>query len=302
MEHHRVLRGWTVAAVYGAVALAFVGGLAVASTDAQAWPSWLKYCLWVAVVVLGILVFVAEMRRGRVGEVESAVNQARRSVAPWRRRRAEALVRRAAVEDGWPNLAAVHTEIHAVVGRNRRAAKQLVTSVITAAGTVRRYDLAAPVQTQLAIYESYCRGEWNIDHLEVKALVEASKCRTSAELLAASPLALKPLLHALLIGLGMAVNITNFHPRNADEIGATQEARQESGRLLGLIDTLREQAPNASGTVAGIVHEELIQADSFAAPVRDRMSETLPGHPGIFSHLYCDLTVEGYRQVRGVAR
>lgn len=301
MDHDRRLRNWALVAVLAALALAFVGGLAAASTDVQAWPLWLKSVVWTATALLFLLVLVAEQRRGRLppGPVGEAVAQGRAGMVPWRRGRAEAIVRRAMVEDGFTDLADLHEQIHAVVGGDRRAAERLIRSVVSMARTVRRYDLAADAAAQLRIYDVLRSGGGDHGHAEQKALLGAAKRLTPAELLGGSPLAVKPLLHALVIGLGMAVNVTNTIPQTREDLLAVVEAREESGWLVGVIETLREQARGASPEVAVMADDELSYADPWMAPVMERIADTVPGHPDVCNLMQCADTLKGYRAVRG---
>lgn len=299
MEYNQRTRFWVSIGLFAALGLAFVGGLAAATTEVKEWPFWLKTVVWIATPLLLILALLAERKRGRLeGVLNQAVTTARSAVRVGRKKKAERIVLLAAQEDGFPGLVEendtihglpeMHEQIKRLVPNDRKAAEQVIRSVTLVAAQSRRYDLAADVQLQMKIYNDPSLNN-------VQEVLQRTASRYSAqELLTASLHAIQPLVFSLTLGIAMATNRAN-DPRATAAIWA--EARKDTGRLAGMIDNIREAANGASPATRKIIIDTLEFTKSYCEDVHYRISSIDSGDFDV-SRTPCEWTLQGYREVR----
>jgi hypothetical protein len=258
------------------------------------WP-WVAGLGASSVLAVGVAVWLQERVPPLPPHLAIALSTARRQT-PWRKRqRTERLVQAAAREDGIPGLVELHAEIQHIAGARRETAEALIRCVVDLSQTVRRHDLAAPVDLQMEIYDWYQESTVEEGYPVTHALVEAAKQHTASDLLSSSPQGLRHLLRAVRLGLVMALVRGDY----AAFIDERCTAREESGRLAAIIEVLQEAARSAPPAIAGMVHAELDATEPQVRTVLRRISDTdADGHLNLGR---CVDTERGYSEVHGQA-
>jgi hypothetical protein len=241
------------------------------------WPWW-PAVTWLAVALLSMIAvgeYARNRHRGAAATTDEVIRQASASGGFRRRRQAKAAARLAATGTGYAGLTQLHETVGAIARGNRDSAATLVRSLGVLSERAGRYDLAADHALQMEIYDAD-RTEGRIaDSLVQQAYLDTVKRYPTRVVLSGHPDGVRNLLEALAIGLVSAMIVASdpFAPgqENAD-------ARAESGRLTGIIESFSREAAGASPSVAQMVHEYLLPpTDEYRRAVKGRTARFVPG-------------------------